>query len=258
MRYEILGPLRVVGGGGISFISAPKIEILLAALVIRADHVVGTDQLIDEIWGDRAPRRATAGLHVYISELRKFLSRLDHPNNRIVTRQPGYLLNLGSDDMDVQLFLDRVAVGRKQARERCHEEASDRFESALALWRGPALGGLGAGSMIEAFVSSVSESRMECTELLVDSQLQLGRHREVVGRLFSLVTEFPLRETFYRQLMLALYRSERRADALKVYESARRTLHDELGLEPCRALQDIQRAILAGDDRALLDTCAAV
>jgi DNA-binding SARP family transcriptional activator len=257
VRYEILGPLRVVDNGDTRFISARKIEVLLAALLIRADHVVSADQLIGEIWADRAPRRAAAGLHVYISDLRKFLNRPGRQDNRIITRPPGYLLDLGSDEIDVRLFLDAVADGRAYARDNRHAEAADSFESALGLWRGPVIGELSNGPMMEAFVAWISDVRLECTELLVGSQLSLGRHRELVGRLYALTAEHPLRETFYRQLMLALYRSERKADALRVYQSARRTLHGELGLEPCRALQEIQRAILVADDTVLLDTCAA-
>jgi SARP family transcriptional regulator, regulator of embCAB operon len=256
VRYEILGPLRIVDNDGISFISARKIETLLVTLLIRADHLVAADQLITEIWGDRPPRRAMAGLHVYISELRKFLNRPGQADNRIVTKPPGYVLNLGSDEIDVHLFLNLIGVGREHLREQRQEEAADCLERALGLWRGPALGDLASGPMTEAFVTWLSETRLECTELLVDAQLYLGRHRELVGRLRSLTAEYPLRETFYRQLMLALYRSERKADALKVYQAARRTLHGELGLEPCRALQDIQRAILTGDDQTLLDVVA--
>jgi DNA-binding SARP family transcriptional activator len=257
MRYEILGPLRIVDGDQTLFISARKIEILLATLLIRADHLVAADQLIAEIWRDRPPRRATAGLHVYISELRKFLNRPDRPGGRIVTRPPGYLLNLGTDELDMAIFVNLVNTGRTHAREQRFEDAARCFENALSLWRGPALGEVGTGSVNEAFVTWMSEARMECTEMLIDAQLQSGRHRELIGRLFSLTAEYPLRESFYRQLMLALCRSERKGDALKVYQSARRTLDVELGLEPCRALQDIQRAILLGDD-ALLDVYATV
>jgi DNA-binding SARP family transcriptional activator len=237
--------------GEVSIISARKIEILLAALVIRADHLVAADQLITEIWGDRPPRRAVAGLHVYISELRKFLVRVDRTSDRIVTRPPGYMLNIGADKVDVQIFLELVATGRTHARANRHEEAADCFDRALRLWRGPVLGDLPPGPMVEAFVNWINESRMECTELLIESELRLERHRELVGRLYSLTVEYPLRESFYRQLMLALNRSERKADALKVYQQAHRVLDEELGLEPCRALKDIQRAILTGDDRLL-------
>jgi len=257
MRYEILGPLRVVDADGVTTISAPKIEVLLAALLIRSDHLVAADQLISEIWGDRPPRRATAGLHVYISELRKFLTRPDRPGGRIFTRPPGYMLGLGTDEMDVQDFLNLVSRGRVHVREQQLDDAVSCFEQALALWRGAPLGDLIKGPTVEAFATWLSEVRMECTELLVDAQLQLGMHRTLVGRLFLLAAEHPLRETFYRQLMLALYRSERTADALKVYQLARRTLHGELGLEPCRALQEVHRAILTSDERVLLDLCSS-
>src|SRR6185503_18952705 len=123
------------------------------------------------------------------------------------------------------------------------------------LWRGPALGDLRAGPIVEGFVTWLAEARLECLEMLADSHLELGRHRELVGRLYSLTAEHPLREAFYRQLMLALYRSERQADALKVYQMARKTLNEELGLEPCRSVQDLQRAILTADDQ--LDLYAA-
>ncbi len=256
MRYEILGPLRISDRDGASSISARKIETLLAALLTRADRPVATDDLMAEIWGDRLPRRATAGLHVYISELRKFLSRTDR-SDRILTRPPGYLLALGPDEVDARLFVKLVDRGRAHARDRRQEEAGECFEQGLAMWRGPVFGSIFGGSMIESFSAWLSEVRMECTEMLIDTQLMLGRHRELIGRLYWLVAEFPLRETFYRQLMLALYRADRRGDALKVYQSARQTLHGELGLEPCRSLQNVQRAILVADDRVLLDAVGA-
>ncbi|GAA3269293.1 AfsR/SARP family transcriptional regulator [Dactylosporangium vinaceum] len=253
MRYEILGPLRVVDAKGVTTISAPKIEVLLAALLIRADHLVAAEHLIGEIWGDQPPRRATAGLHVYISELRKFLTRTDRPEGRIQTRPPGYVLELRGDQTDVQEFLSLVDEGRSRLREHRLDEAMAALERALGLWRGAPLGDLLKGPSVEAFATWLSEVRMEATELLMDAQLQLGMHRQLVSRLFLLTAEHPLRESFYKQLMLALYRSDRTADALKVFQTARRTLHAELGLEPCRALQEVQRAILTADDRVLRD-----
>ena len=258
MKYELLGTLRVVDGNSSSFISAQKVEILLAALLIRSDHVVATDQLMGEIWGDRLPRRATAGLHVYISELRKFLDRPDRSGGSIVTRSPGYMLCQGADWFDFQSFLELTDLGRAYLRGRRYEEASQCFENGLALWRGPVLGNVGTGPILHGFATRLAEARMECTEMLVDSRLQLGHHRELVGFLYTLTTENPLRESFYRQLMLALYRSERRADALKVYQSARKTLVDELGLEPCTPLQDLHRAILRANDDLLTEYATAV
>ncbi|TYB45388.1 AfsR/SARP family transcriptional regulator [Actinomadura chibensis] len=254
MRYELLGPMRLVDGTGTSAISARKVETVLAVLLIRSDQVVSFDRLMAEIWGDGLPRRATAGLHVYVSQLRKFLRRPGRTDSPVATRVSGYILHKGVDEIDFHVFLQLMNQGRAHLRECRHAEAIACFDDALNLWRGPVLGGLRSGPIVDGFVTWLTESRLECMELMIDAQLQLGRHRELVGRLYSLVAENPLRETFYRQLMLALYRSERQADALKVYQTARYTLSQELGLEPCRALQDLQRAILAGDRG--LDACA--
>ncbi len=249
MKYEILGPLRVIEGDRASFIGAPKTEQLLAILLIRADQVVTIDQLIAELWGDHAPRRAMAGLYVYVSQLRKFLASAGKAESPILTRPSGYLLRLGPDQLDFCLFQDLVNLGREQAREGRHDRAVASFEHGLSLWRGPLLSSLSNGPIGYGFVAWLTEARLECTEMLIDAQLQLGRHRELVGRLYSLTAENPLREIFYRQLMLALYRSDRQADALAVYHRARQTLHHELGLEPCRALQELQRGILMADQR---------
>lgn len=251
MRYEILGPLRVMDDGASSEISARKIETVLAVLLIRADRVVAFEALMTELWGDELPRRATAGLHVYISQLRKFLHRDHRADNPVVTQPPGYLLRLGNDDLDLNIFLRLMEEGRRLARGQLHEEACARLEAALDLWRGPVLGDIRNGPIVDGFGTWLTETRLECLELLAESQLRLGRHREMIGRMYSLVAENPLREAFYRQLMLALYRSERQGDALNVYQSARRTLNDELGVEPCQSLRDLQRDILAAEDRLL-------
>lgn len=255
MRYELLGPLRVRDGNRTSFISAQKIEILLATLLVRADHVVGTDEIMAEIWGERMPRRAAAGIHVYVSELRKFLNRPEHSQSPIVTRSPGYLLCLSAEDeLDYRSFVEMVDRGRVCLREERVGEACAHLEGAQAMWRGPAFGEASNGQILRSFATWLTELRLEGTELLMDARLRLGRHREAVGTLYSLVAENPLREVFYRQLMLALYRSERRADALQVYHQARRTLADELGLEPCTALRELHTAILTADEGVL---CAA-
>jgi SARP family transcriptional regulator, regulator of embCAB operon len=249
VRYEVLGPVRLVDGDDRDAISARKIETVLTVLLIRSDQVVPLDQLITEIWGEAPPRRAMAGLHVYISQVRKFLDRPGRTENPVVTRAPGYLLRKGDDEIDFHLFSEAVERGRRLTRARRYEEAAACLEEALGLWRGPVLGDQSGGPIIEGFVTWMTESRLECLELCAEAYLRLGRHREVIGRLYSLVTENPLREVYYRQLMLALYRSERQADALEVYRSARDTLREELGLEPCRALRDMQRAILTADER---------
>ncbi|WP_153534763.1 AfsR/SARP family transcriptional regulator [Actinomadura macrotermitis] len=246
--YEVLGPLRVLDGEDSFTISARKVQTVLAALVVRCDQVVAPGQLITEIWGDVPPRRATAGLHVYISQVRKLLNRPGRTANPLLTRVSGYQLRTDDDEIDFRLFLGAVERGRALMRERRDEEAMACLEGALDLWRGPVLGDLRSGPIIEGFVTWMTELRLECLELLADVHLRLGRHREVIGRLQLLVGENPLCEAYYRQLMLALYRSGRQAEALGVYQSARSLLMEELGLEPCRALRDLQQAILTADE----------
>ncbi|MET7422809.1 AfsR/SARP family transcriptional regulator [Dactylosporangium sp. NPDC005555] len=250
MRYEILGRLRVSDGPRAATIGAQKVETLFAVLLSRPNQIISASQLMDEIWGEHIPGRAAAGIHVYTSQVRKFLTRFRGAEAPIVTISPGYVFDPQDDELDYQLFERLTRLGSKHAREKRHRQAIAHFEEALALWRGPVLIGLGLGPILSGFAVRLTESRMECTEALIESCLTLGRHREVIGRLYSLTVENPLREAFYRQLMLALYRSDRQADALKVYQTARLTLKEELGLEPCRALQDLQRAILSADYQA--------
>lgn len=249
VRYEIMGPLRVVEGERKLTIRARKIEVLLTVLLVRADQVVPIDQLIAEIWGEYPPRRAIAGLHVYVSQIRKFLRRPNQSESPVLTRPPGYVLRLGADRLDFHCFERLVCEGRDHLRERRYQQATATFESALDLWRDPLLDDVCHGPILEGFQTWLKEARLECIEMLTDSRLMLGRHRELVSDLYQLTTEHPLREALHRQLMLALYRCGRRADALHVYQAARKTLNEELGLEPCRALQDMQRAILTSDDR---------
>src|SRR5689334_21719171 len=166
MRYEILGPLRVVDEQGESALSARKIEMLLAVLLVRANQAVTHDQLITEIWGEQPPRRVMAGLHVYVSHLRKFLSRPGRPDNPIVTCTPGYMLRLGDDLLDAEMFLAQVREGREFVAQGSDGRACECLESALALWRGPVLADMPCGALLSGFVTWLTETRMECAELL--------------------------------------------------------------------------------------------
>ncbi len=248
MRYELLGSMRVVDDGICRVISARKKEVLLAALLIRTGQVVSRDQLIDELWGDQPPRRAAAALHVYVSQLRDFLRRSDGTRHPIVTRAPGYLLELGEDELDCHVFQRLLSEGRVHARAQRHEEAVVCFEQALAQWRGPALDGLKEGLIVSGFVTWQEELRLECLEMTVASSLAFGRDHELIGFLYSLIVEHPLHESFYQGLMTALYRAGRRADAMQVYRRACEVLRRELGLEPCRPLRDLHQTILVAED----------
>lgn len=258
MKFGILGPLSVVDGDDQPVtITAHKLEVLLSTLLIRAGQVVSFDHLVTEVWNHNPPRRATDSMYVYISQLRKSLSRAGEDGRQIIqTRTPGYLLDLADGELDLHAFQRLVNQGRNAARERRHGAAAEAFGAALALWRGPALNELRDGSIINSFVTWLDETRLECTEKLIESKLVLGHHRELVGQLNGLVADHPLYEAFHRQLMLALYHSERRADALLVYRRARQILHDQLGLEPGPALRELHQRILVADDR--LDERSAV
>ncbi|MGO4421963.1 BTAD domain-containing putative transcriptional regulator [Streptomyces sp. MCAF7] len=244
MRYEILGTFRIVDEGREVTIGARKVETLLTALLASFGETVPSGRLIAELWGNKAPRRASAALHVYVSQLRKILKRDGSDASPIVTTPQGYMLTLGGDKFDAHEFQTFVEEGRRRARQGRHAEAVDMFERALALWRGPALLDLCDGPIIYGYASRLNEVRLGCIELLVESSLALGWHREVIGRLYSLVADHPLREAFHRYLMIALYRSDRRAEALAVYQRARETLRAELGLEPCQSLRDVHQAVL--------------
>ncbi|MFF2813558.1 BTAD domain-containing putative transcriptional regulator [Streptomyces sp. NPDC058000] len=248
MRYEMLGSLQIRDGAGRTCISARKTEILLAALLIRAGQVVSNDQLGGEIWGDAPPRRAVAALHVHISQLRKLLGGSGRAESRIETRSPGYLLRVESgDEVDVDEFQRLVDRGRAALGCFRYQEATRLLGEALGLWRDPVLAHYQGGPIVGEFITWAEEARLECLELKVESELALGHHREMVALLRSLVTEHPLRETFHRQLMLALYRAHRQGDALKVYRYATEMLDCELGVGPGRALREMYQAILASD-----------
>lgn len=249
MRYELLGLIRVIGPADTSYLTAHKAEVLLAALLARSGQVVTADQLINEIWGDRTPRRAHAALHVYVSQVRKFLRDAGGSGHSIVTRPLGYLLRIGPDELDSHDFQRLMDDGRERVRLGRHEQALRCFESALALWRGPAFDDARDGPIVNTCATWLEESRLQCLELLIEEYLTLGRHREIVGQLYALISDHPLRETFYRYLMLALYRSERQAEALMVYRAACERLSEELGLEPCRPLRELHQAILTGDEQ---------
>ncbi len=245
--YQVLGPLRVVDDGRVSSINARKVATLLAVLLIEENRVVSNEQLIAELWGYAPPRRAMAGLHVYVSQVRRFLVIAGRDGSHLVTRSPGYLLTVEPDDLDALVFQRLLAEGRAAMRDGAYETASTLLTRALALWRGRPLEDQRGGKIVDGCVTWLDELRVECCEKLVECDFVLGRHRERVGFLRALVSEYPLHEVFCRQLMLALHRSGQRAAALQVYQSARATITTELGLEPGRAVRDLHQAILVGD-----------
>lgn len=252
VRFELLGSLRVIDGCSADSLTARKMGVVLAMLLIRAGQVVSVEELTTEVWGANPPARSKDALYVYISQLRKFLSRRGRHSHPIVTRSPGYLLRKDAGVLDVDCFRDLIERGRALALAGRPGEAVDAFRAALAMWRGPALFDVRDGPVVNGYAHWLEERRLECTEMLISALLAAGQYHEPVGWLRTLVSENPLHESLYHQLMIALYRSGRRAEALEAYQSARSVLNRELGLEPRRSLRDLQRAILDADEDRVL------
>ena len=246
MEFHILGPLQVVDGGHAVKLGGSKQRSLLAFLLLHPNQVVSRDRLIDELWGDQPPDTAATAIQVHVSQLRKVLGR-----DVIATQSPGYLIRVRDGELDLERF-ERSVSGAGSAPPA---EASDLLREALALWRGPPLAELDA-PFARAAGLRLEEQRLAALEQRIDADLALGRHAQLVPELEGLVREHPLREHLRGQLMVALYRSGRQAQALEVYRTGRRLLDDELGLEPGEELRRLERAILEQDQSLSLPAAA--
>jgi DNA-binding SARP family transcriptional activator/streptogramin lyase len=214
-----------------------KQRALLGLLLLHANRVVSRDRLIDELWNGSPPDTAATALQVYVSQLRKALGR-----DTIVTQAPGYLVSAEPGALDSERFAQLI----QEAHGSEPDVAAERLREALALWRGPPLADLD-DSIARPERAELEDRRAATLEQRIDADLELGRHGEVVSELEALVREDPLRERRRAQLMLALYRSGRQADALDTYRSGRKLLADELGLEPGDELRRLEKAILEQD-----------
>ncbi len=239
MEFRILGPLEVVEEGRPLALGGARQRALLALLLTRANEIVSTDRLIDELWGERTPKAAGNALQYHVSRLRKLLA----PGHAIVTKEPGYLIRVGPDELDLLRFERLVEEGQRSSP----EAAARLLRDALALWRGPALADVAHESFAQPEILRLEELRLVVLERRIDADLALGRAAELVPELEVLVREHPFRERLRAHLMLALYRSGRQAEALEVYRQTRRLLVDELGLEPSPALHELEQAILHQD-----------
>jgi DNA-binding SARP family transcriptional activator len=250
MEFRILGPLEVAFGDDIIPLASAKQRALLAILLLSVNEVVSADRLIDELWGEHGPGSGRTALQVLVSKLRRALGDAGAP---LITRPPGYVMRLEREQLDLHRFeqLLRDADGAEPAI------AAGKLRQALALWRGPALADLAYESFAQPAIGRLEELRHEALEKRIDADLALGRHAELVAELEGLAATHPLREGLRAKLMLALYRCGRQADALAAYQAARRTLFDELGIEPSLTLRELEQAILSQDPSLEIATAPA-
>jgi DNA-binding SARP family transcriptional activator len=248
MEFRLLGPLEVAGTDGALELGGAKQRALLAMLLLHAGEVVSTDRLIDTLWGATPPLRAGKSIQVYVSRLRKTLA-----DDRLVTRTPGYVLYVEPEELDLARFEQLVA----DAREAPPELAASSLSEALSLWRGPPLADLAYEQFAQPEIARLEEMRLAAMEQRIEADLALGRHTDLIAELETLVGHHAFRERFRHQLMLALYRSDRQADALDAYQRARRELAEGLGLEPSESLKRLEAAILRQDPELALPADAA-
>jgi DNA-binding SARP family transcriptional activator len=242
MEFRILGPLEVVEDGRALSLGSRKQRALLALLLLHAGKVVSRDRLIDDLWHGEPPAAAETTLRSHISRLRSALGA-----SRLLSRAPGYTLVLAPEELDATRCERLLADGRETLAEGRAVDAAEVLRSALALWRGSALADVAYEPFAQGEIARLEELRLAVLEERIEADLAVARHADLVGELEGLVAEHPLRERLRGQLMLALYRSGRQADALESYQQARRVLTEELGLDPSEPLKDLQRAILAHD-----------
>jgi DNA-binding SARP family transcriptional activator len=247
MEYRVLGPLEVLAGAELVPLGPPKQRVVFGTLLLHANEVVSTDRLVDELWGERPPPSAPKVIQGYVSQLRKALEEAGAADV-IETRAPGYMASVADEELDAERFRRLIAQARSLYEEHDARAALGAYDRALGCWRGPAFADVPFESFGRSESERLEELRLAAIAERVDCELELGRHERVVAELESLVAEHPLRERFRAQLMLALYRSGRQADALAAYQEARRRLVDELGIEPGPELRALEQAILRQDD----------
>ena len=243
MEFRLLGLLEVVEGERRIPIDAPKQRALLALLLLHRGQAVSVERLADELWGEHPPATATKTVQVYVAQLRKALG-----HGLLVTHGRSYALAPEGHVVDVERFERLSAEGGRQLESGDPKRAAETLGEALALWRGPALADFAYDEFAQSEIARLEELRLEALATRVEADLALGCHEQVMAELHELVHRYPLRERFHAQLMLALYRSGRQAEALEAYRIARHAFVEELGLEPGRELQELERAILAQDE----------
>ena len=244
LQFRILGPLEVVRGDQCLGFRGRRERAVLALLVLHANRTVSAERLAEDLWSGAPPEGAIHSLRVYVSRLRQALGAA---GQAVVTRPSAYELQIDPATVDALRFEELVARGRDEAKAENHSRAAATLREALALWRGPALADVADAPFARAQAGRLEEARLAALEDRIDADLACGRHGEVTPELEALTGEHPFRERLWSQRMVALYRSGRQADALRVYQELRSTLREQLGLEPSWAVQQLEGAVLRHD-----------
>ncbi|PYC78871.1 hypothetical protein C7C46_15260 [Streptomyces tateyamensis] len=247
LRFGLLGPLAVQRPDGTALpVSSPKVRALLAMLLLEPNRVVSRDRLTSALWGEQPPATAPTSLNNHVVQLRRLLG----PGGpvRLRTVPPGYLLQVAPGELDSEVFTERLEAARSARREEDWQRVGLLTAEALRLWRGTPLTDLPAmAEEAEPYVQRLRELQLQALEWQFDAELELGRPHGLIPELGRLTAEHPLRESFHRQLMLALHRTDQRAEALAVYRRLRTTLIDELGIEPGPSVRAAHQEVLNGD-----------
>jgi DNA-binding SARP family transcriptional activator len=241
-EFRVLGPVEAAVDGRVVPLPAAKPRALLAVLLLGRNRVVPVHELVADLWSDEPPETATKALQVYVSQLRKAIGA-----DRVVTKAPGYSLRVEEGELDLDRFEQLAQEGRDRVGAGDAAGAADLLGQALSLWRGPAFAEFAAEPFARDAGARLDDERLAALEDRIDAELELGRDDALVPELEELVARSPYRERLRGQLMLALYRSGRQAEALDLYRRTRATFVDELGIEPGPRLQELERAILRHD-----------
>src|SRR5262245_45693373 len=249
MEFRILGHLEVRDGERVVELPRRKDRALLACLLLHSGETVSADRLIEDLWGESAPVTARASLHNVVAQLRRVLGP-----DTLVTRPGGYVLDVDPETVDVLRF-ERLV---EKAAHEADGERADTLRTALELWRGPPLADLAYEPFALAEAPRLEELATRVQEDLIDLELEHGPPADLVPRIEALIARHPLRERLRGQLMLALYRSDRQAEALAAYQDLRHALVDELGIEPSPEVRALEQAILRHDDSVAPPTASRV
>ncbi len=258
MRFNVLGPFEMLNDEGKPCTPhTPKVCQVLALTLTRMNEMVPVEVFFQELWGENPPRSALTTVQTYVYHARKlFVKEGLQTTGRqlLVTRSPGYMIQIEDHELDAAVFERLVQEGRKHLDANEPGIAARKLREALGMWHGSALANIAVGPVLAAHISYLAEIRIWAAELRIEAEKRLGRHRELIPELRSLVGEYPFNEWFHGQLIDVLSLSGRRAEALQAYQALRGLLDDELGMKPSVEIQRLQRQVLGDGDRSSLES----